>query len=105
MKLLLSIILLSTGTIAAACEDVSMSPKEFYTLAGRNKCYASYDGGCVCRVVDGTRTFPINKSESVFLKGCKCQMFLMCYDNGPCIHQEVCEQCQTEEEIPIPEIP
>ena len=78
-----------------ACEDVTMSPKEFYTLAGRDKCYASYDGGCVCKIVDGTRTFPINKSENVFLKGCKCKMFYMCYKDGPCHHQEICEECET----------
>lgn len=101
MKIFLSIIILFIGTMASACEDASMSPKEFYTLVGRDKCYASYDGGCVCRIVDGARTFPINKSESVFLRGCKCKMFLMCYDNGPCMHQEVCEECENDVETPI----
>lgn len=85
-----------------ACEDITISPKEFYTIAGRDKCWTSFDGGCVCHVVDGKRTFLINKSESVFLKGCKCKMFLMCYQSGPCMHQEVCEECQTGEEIVEP---
>ena len=90
-----SFIALTFNSIAFSCEDITMTPKEFYTLAGRDKCYASYDGGCVCRIIDGNRTFPVNKSENVFLKGCKCKMFYMCYKDGPCHHQEICEECET----------
>lgn len=83
-----------------ACEDVSLSPKEFYTLAGRDKCYASYDGGCVCRVVDGVRTFPIAKCLEHPRNICECKAVFSCYDNV-CTHMEVFNECPAAKAVGI----
>ena len=45
-------------TDVMACE-VQVTPKQFYSIEGRNKCYAACDAGCGCEYIDGERKFSI----------------------------------------------
>lgn len=48
-----------------ACEDVTMMPKEFYSLAGRDKCYAAYEQGCSCVINNDGRLLTARKGGDV----------------------------------------
>lgn len=65
MKILLTLWVITISTIVFACEDVSLSPKEFYTLAGREKCYIAYEQGCSCVINNDGRILEAKKGGTV----------------------------------------
>ena len=93
MKLAIWIFLLSFIVITdvMACEDITMTPSKFYSLAGRQQCYDTIQSGCSCIINDGERRFIINQQPT----GCHCGPVWVCYDEN-CVgkvEQIWCDYC------------
>lgn len=94
MRYLSFIFVLLISTTASACDDINLTPKEFYSIEGRKKCWSILQEGCACRITESDKIFLVqncprhNQPEN----RCNCKTVLMCYDTE-CIHQEVCDAC------------
>ena len=48
-------IALSCNSVVFACDNVTVTPKSFYSLEGRQSCYTACDNGCLCTYKDDGR--------------------------------------------------
>ena len=73
MKLAIWIFLLSFIGITdvMACEEAKFTPKEFYSLAGRQACKATLAAGCGCEVVDNDFVFYVGNKGELLPPNCK----------------------------------
>ncbi len=85
---------LAMAVSAGACEDANFTPKEFYSIEGRKKCWNILQEGCVCRIMDAGKTYPVENCQRHDHpeNRCNCKVVLMCYENE-CINKEVCDEC------------